>query len=577
MSSTKFTSEIDGYLEELSRLQVAHWPKEVPTDVVAPLEESTVTGYVREWARQRPDHPALAFHGSIVTYAELDRLSDRVAAYLVDRGAKAGDRAAVMMPNCPQFIVVFLGILKAGCVHVPVNPMFRRLEIEYELQDSGARWMFIVDDLAEEFLAVKATSSIEGVVATNMADALVVGAPVPDGVPVDAPPLGGADRYVDVVADDSLEVPTDPAQPDALAALNYTGGTTGMPKGCEHSQRDMVYTGVTGGVQNFAMGPDAVTLVYIPVFWIAGEDGFLLPLMSGGTCVLQYRWDAVEAVQAVERHRITVLLGTVDNFLELMDVAARDGKDLSSVETAVTMSFVTKLSEEIRDRWARESGSPSVLRESSYGMTEDHTLDTFTRGLEVGGLDLTGRPGFTGLPVPGTQFAVVDFDTGDLVPLGGEGQIVVRSASMMKGYYGRPEATATTIIDGWLQTGDSGMIDERGCLHYLGRRKEMLKVNGMSVFPSELEFALSRHPDIAASGVVGIADDAKGERPLAFVELKPSAVGSVDAEQIRTWCRTNMATYKVPLVRIVDAMPLAPTGKVLKSALVDMAAGSGVG
>src|SRR5690606_11426239 len=240
--------------------------------------------------------------------------------------------------------------------------------------------------------------------------------------------------------------------------------------------------------------------------------------------------------------------GTVDNVLELLDSAKTSGRSLASLRTTVTMSFVTKLAEDIRERWARESGSSAVLRESSYGMTEDHTFDTFTRGLQP--LDLSGRAGFVGLPMPETDIAVVDFETNELVPIGEEGQIIVRSPSMMRAYHRRPDATADTLRDGWLLTGDRGAIDENGCLHYLGRRKERIKVNGMSVFPSELEFTLSRHPDVAASGVIGRPDEARGEIPLAFIELRPGS--TLTAEELTAWCRTNMATYKIPAIRIID-------------------------
>lgn len=566
MTSTmpvSFRHEIDGYLARLRELQSAVWPDEVPRDVHHPFGEVALTEYLRRWAAERPDHPVIVFHDQLTTYAQLDQMSDRVAAFLASSGVQAGDRVAVMMPNVPQFVAVFFGILKAGCVHVPINPMFRRLEICYELEDTGAKMAFILDDFAEEFAAGRQGTAVEAVVATSVREALPADAALPRGAQGDVTPAPGAGRLSNIFADTSLPVPADPMDLDALAALNYTGGTTGMPKGCEHTQRNMLYTAVTGAEHNFGLDGDSVILLYLPVFWIAGEDGFLLTFACGGTCVLQYRWDADTAAEAIDRHGVTEFVGTVDNVLEVMQAAKRAGRSLASIRTAATMSFVTKLSPAIRDKWRRESGSPAVLRESSYGMTEDHTFDTFTRGLDH--LDLAGRPGFVGLPMPGTEVAVVDFGSGELVPLGSEGQIIVRSPSMMRGYYGKASATGDALRDGWLHTGDSGVIDEHGCLHYLGRRKEMLKVNGMSVFPSELEFQLSQHPDIVASGVVGEKDEGKGEVPLAFVQLRPGA--DLAPDDIRSWCRQNMAPYKVPRVRLLEEIPLAPTGKVHKRAL----------
>ncbi len=558
-----FQQQIDGYLARLHDLQAKTWPAEVPREVIYPFGEVTMTEYLRRWAAERPDHAAILWHGREISYAELDRLSDRVAAHVAARGLQPGDRVALMMPNMPQFIAVFFGVLKAGCVHVPINPMFKRLEIRYELEDTGARLAFILDDLAEEFLAGSDGTAIEGIVATSVRDLLPAGQPLPHGAQDQVAPVPGAERLAAVFADDSKPVPEDPMDLDALAALNYTGGTTGMPKGCEHTQRHMLYTAVTGAIHNSNLNSDSVSLLYFPVFWIAGEDGFLVSLATGGTLVLQYRYHADEIAAAIHRHQVTSLVGIVDNLLEILESAQRQKLSLASIQGVTAVSFVTKFSEQIRRRWLAESGSTAIMRESSYGMTEDHTLTTFVRGLHH--IDLTGRPGFVGLPMPGTDVVIVDFDTGELKPIGEEGQILTRSPSVMRAYYGKADATADTLRDGWLHSGDTGIIDEHGCLHYLGRRKEMLKVKGMSVFPSELEFQLSQHPDIAAVGVIGQPAEDKGEVPLAFVQLRAGA--DIQPDDIRAWCQTNMAPYKVPLVRIIAEVPLAPTGKVLKSEL----------
>lgn len=566
-----FHAQIEGHLNELRDLRRRAWPGSTDVKIDYTFGRTTITDYVRSWARERPDHAALRFGEATVTYAQLDDYSDRVAAHLVDRGFEVGDRAAVMMPNCPQFIVAFLGILKAGGVHVPVNPMFRREEISYELNDASVSIAFVADALADEFLIGATDSAVREIIATGLEDFLPEGSPIPRQMPVGQPHFEGATRFMDVLERTELPVPALDTDPDALAALNYTGGTTGMPKGCEHSQADMLHTALRGGQLNYSSSSDAVTLIFVPIFWIAGEDAFLISLATGGTCVLHYRWDPEEVVASIDRHGVTVLNGTVDNLLQLLEV--KGDRDFSSLVSVTTMSFVTKLSVDVRERWARESGSSAVMRESSYGMTEDHTIDTFTYGLQTDNRDLEGRPGFTGLPMPDVDIAIVDFETRELVPVGEEGQIVVRSASMMTGYHGRPDATADTLRDDWLQTGDIGAMDETGALHYLGRKKEMLKVNGMSVFPSELEFLLSRHPDIDACGVIGIADDRKGQIPVAYVQLREPARSTVTAEDIDAWCRTSMATYKVPQIRLIDAVPLAPTGKVSKITLEKIAAG----
>nr|WP_185990578.1 AMP-binding protein [Janibacter cremeus] len=563
MSAT-FRSQIDSYLDRLGTRQRATWPSGVARELSYPFGEVPLTEYLRRWAHERPEHPVITWHGYDMSYTELDDLSDRVASRLNALGLMPGDKVAVMMPNVPQFIVAFFGILKVGCVHVPINPMFRRQEIRYELEDTGAKVAFLLDDFAEEFERGSKGTRVEVVIATSVEDLLPQGADMPSGAQSNVPPAAGAERLMNVFSEPTGSVPQDPMDIHALAALNYTGGTTGMPKGCKHTQADMLYTAVAGATHVTSLDRNSVTLLYLPIFWIAGEDGFLVTFACGGTVVLQYRYDAYEAAQAIARNGVTAFIGTVDNALEVLEVSKRIDVSLATIETATVMSFVTKLSSDVRERWRLESGSAAILRESSYGLTEDHTMDTFTLGLDD--IDLEGRPGFVGLPVPGTDFAIIDFLTEELNPIGVEGQIIVRSPSMMAGYYENEEATSETLRDGWLLTGDSGVIDERGCLHYLGRRKEMLKVNGMSVFPSELEFQLSLHSDIAAAGVIGQPDEAKGEVPVAFVELRHGC--DLEAKDIESWCRQNIAPYKVPRVRVIAEMPMAPTGKVMKSELV---------
>jgi fatty-acyl-CoA synthase len=203
-------------------------------------------------------------------------------------------------------------------------------------------------------------------------------------------------------------------------------------------------------------------------------------------------------------------------------------------------------------------------------MTETHTSDTFTTGFQDDDFDLHAQPVFVGLPVPGTEFKICDFDTGALKPLGVDGEIRVRSPSLLKGYWNKPEATAEALAGGWLRTGDIGLLDEQGFLHFLGRRKEMLKVKGMSVFPPEIEAVLGQHPVVLGSGVVGRVDAQRGEVPVAFVQLKPGLSAADVAGAVQSlidWCHSRMAAYKLPEIRLVDSLPMTATGKVKKQDL----------
>lgn len=508
----------------------------------------TVPGHVEHWARTAPDRTALVCGDETLTYGQLDELTDRLAGWLDARGVRPGDRVGVQLPNCPQFVIAMLAVLRAGAVHVPVNPMFRAAELSHELRDAGPRIVITHSSLLDVLDEVRAETAVR--------DVLVADDRTAWDAALGHAPLGR-------ITDDL----------DALAALNYTGGTTGMPKGCEHTQRHMVYTAtaIDNGRAPRPRAEGIVSLCFLPVFWIAGENlGILAPLVSGGTSVLLPRWDPAAVLAAIARHGITTMAGTVENYLELLAHPDFARHDLSSLTAPLTVSFIRKLTPGLRARWRAVVGEDSVLREASYGMTETHTSDTNTLGFQGGDHDLSGDATFCGLPVPGTDFLIVDFTTGEPLPIGEPGEIIVSGPSVLTRYWRAPEATATALREGWLHTGDIGRLDEDGCLHYLGRDKDMIKVKGMSVFPAEVETLLARHPDVLAAAVVAVEDREAGQRPYAYVR---TAVGSgVTAQELRAWAAASMATYKVPAVEILDELPLTATGKLKKAELAERAA-----
>jgi long-chain acyl-CoA synthetase len=559
------------YLEHLNRLWEKNWPAHLLREPRYPLGEILLTDYLREWARVTPDKVCLIFYGKELTFKGLDDLSSRFAALLAAHGLQKGDRVAVFLPNCPQFLIAFYGILKLGCVHVPVNPMFKEHEFEYEINDTGARAIVVLDHLYPIVNAVKDKTGLQFLMATRFSDFLPIEPtlPIPATLREPGPDCPGALDLMSALAVQDPNYPHVDVDLDDLAALNYTGGTTGLPKGCEHTQRDMIYTAacaVATGAREEGPVANPVSLGYFPVFWIAGEiGGVVAPVFSGTTLVQLARWDIETALTAIDRYRVTTMGGIVDNYLEIMEYPDLGKYDLTSIKTAGCSSFIKKLTPEYRRRWKELTGS--ILKESSYGMTETHTVDTFTNGMQTDDLDLKSKPVFCGLPMPGTFFKIVGFETGTLVPLGQEGEIVIKTPSLMKAYWKRPEETEKSIKDGWLYSGDIGLLDEEGYLHFLGRRKEMLKMRGMSVFPSEIETLLGRHPAVAGSAVIGKSDPEKGEVPIAFVTLAPAYEGRISAPEITEWCRKNMATYKVPVIRIIKEFPLTATGKIKKEEL----------
>jgi long-chain acyl-CoA synthetase len=557
------------YIEQVEKLWEKNWPGEFPRKLNYPFGEILMTEYLRKWAGTKPEKPCVIFYGAEMTFGQLNDYSDRFAAYLAGQGLKKGDRVAVFMPNCPQFLIAFYGILKLGCIHVPVNPLFKEAEFVYEIQDSGPRAIVALDLLYGLVSSTREQTGLEVVLTTSLADWLpeTPAFPVPDLAQMPRQDCPGSLDFMTVLNQETRPCPQVEISLDDMAALNYTGGTTGMPKGCIHTQRDMVYTSACVYFGMGFPGEDDVLLTYLPVFWIAGEDaGVLSPVFSGVTEVLLTRWDADAVLRVIDKYKATVIYGLVDNIVELMEHPEVSQYNLISLRETTVSSFVKKVNKEYRERWKKLAGC--IMRESSYGMTETHTMDTFTGGLQKDDMDLE-RPGFVGLPMPGTRIMVADFDTGEPLPLNQEGEIMIESPSVMKAYWNKPEATASQLVDGWLHTGDIGMIDDRGFLFYLGRTKEMLKIKGMSVFPSEVETILGQHPGIAGSGVLGRADEKKGEVPVAFIQLKPGYANQVSETGLTAWCKGQMATYKVPEIRIVDQLPLTATGKVQKEKLKD--------
>ena len=531
-----------------------------------------MTEYLRTWARLQPDKPAVLHYGHTLTYAELDDASDRFAALLAAHGIVPGDRVAVFLPNLPQYHLVFFGILKLGAVHVPVSPMSRAFELAHELGDTGALALVALDGLMPVVREVRAASSLRHVFVTGFADLLPAQPTVPLPDAMRAPRIACPDAIELMPALAAAVVTGLGAAPahrpglDDIAALNYTGGTTGLPKGCVHTQRDMLYTAASNFGTALERADDTVFLSFFPQFWIAGENlGLVFPVFCGATLVLLTRWDPVAVMTAVQRYRVTCMAMPVDGAVEMMDHPRFGEFDLSSLRQVRVVSFVKKLNLDYRRRWQALTGG--ILAEAAWGMTETHTSDTFTTGFQDGDFDLHAQPVFVGLPVPGTEFKICDFETGALQPLGVDGEIRVRSPSLLKGYWNQPAATAEALVGGWLRTGDIGLIDEQGFLHFLGRRKEMLKVKGMSVFPPEIEAVLGQHPAVLGSGVVGRVDAVRGEVPVAFVQLKPDVDAATAAQSLIDWCQSRMAGYKLPEIRLVDSLPMTATGKVKKQDL----------
>jgi len=555
------------YLAQLAGLRERQWPANVPTEARYPLGQKPLTEYLRHWASVVPDKPAIEFYGMTLTYAQLDEQSDRFANVLRGLGISPGDRVAVFMPNCPQFNITYWGIMKTGAVHVPVSPLSKDLELRHELGDARPKVVVCFDALLPLTRPVCEDLGIENIFITSYSELKPENPTMPLPEFFDLPKTEAADGVIDFYAalngasPKALDYVPDL---DDIAALNYTGGTTGLPKGCVHTHRNILHT--LGSYSTVVFGEkagvsDEIHLCFLPQFWIAGENtAVLLPIFEGATTVLLSRWDAVAFMTAVQHYRASLTFMLVDSIDDVLNQSALGNYDLGSLKTTCCVSFIKKINKDYRERWRALTGA--TIFEAAYGMTETHTCDTFTRGFQEDDLDLGFDPTFVGLPVPGCEIKICEFGSNELKPNGEEGEINIRTPSLLKGYWEKPDLNAKLFSDGWFKTGDLGMFTEDGFLRYLGRRKEMLKVSGMSVFPTELEAIMGRNPAIAACGVVGREDERKGQVPVAFVVLKP---GSVETEEsLRAWCKQSMSIYKVPEIRLMEALPMTATGKIIK-------------
>lgn len=539
------------------------WPDSVPREVHDEHPTFGLNDYLQKWSRERPETTAIHFYGLDVTYRHLEDAVASFAGWLVSEGVTAGDRVGVYLSNSPQFTIAFLGILRIGAVHVPINPMFKTRELLYEVDDAGVSLLLAQSDL-QDVVQLAATQGCmpSKVFYTHLADMLET---TPDyRMPFEPASPDRASDWAAIMGHEGVNPIT--CDRDALAALNYTGGTTGLPKGCEHTQGHMIYTALSS-IMGMGRTPGAegdVVLGFLPMFWIAGEDICMInPLVDGATVVLMNRWNPQQAAALIQEQGVVSMLAPADSYVELLETPEFLAADTSTLRNCTGASFVRKVDIPLRKQWRAATGGE--LREAAFGMTETHTLDTFTFGLSTNDQDLLSEPTYCGYPVPGTSIVVVDSDLKPC-PVGEAGQILIKSPSVLTRYYNRPDATAESLVDGWLFTGDTGRFDEHGALSYLARTKEMIKVNGMSVFPAELETLFREHDSVQTVAVAPRDDDVTGQVPVAYILL--SANTTTTADELVAWAKERIAGFKVPEVVLVEDMPMTATGKIRKVELV---------
>jgi long-chain acyl-CoA synthetase len=525
--------------------------------------ERPLHDYLRQHARKQPDKAACIWYGRAITFSELDRASEAFAARLQELGVRKGEPVALFMNNCPQYLMAQYGIQKIGAAASPCGALNKEHELTYQLDDLGARVIVAAEPLLPVVRQVRDSTALEHVFVVRYADLL------PDRPQLTVPdellkmkaegrsPVADAEDFLSSCA--SGAAPTDvEIDMDDTALMIYTSGSTGRPKGAMLTYRNASFK-TAATVRCNGLGAGEILLSIAPLYHIAGMVmGVNAPIYSGATAVLLYRFDALTALQAIDRYHVSWWYSVAPMNVAIMQFPNARDFDLASLRVNPVTSFGIDWTEALAKHWRGLAPNCETF-EAAYGLTETHTVDTYMPREAV-------RWGTHGKPVPGNEIRIVDPISGAVAPTDVPGEIVLRGPGVFKGYRNRSDATAETLRNGWLHTGDMGRMDADGYLTFLGRYKEMIKVSGYSVFPEDVESILNKHAAVAQSAVVGAPDPAKGEVVKAFVVLAPGA--ELDAAGLVAWARQNMAPYKVPRdIRFVEELPRSPAGKLLRRLL----------
>jgi len=554
------------------------WLKSYPAGVAHEIDASqigTLVQLLQESCARHGRRVAFSCMGADLTYQELDSLSNAVASWLRSRGLKQGDRVAVMLPNVLQYPVVMAGVLRAGCVVVNVNPQYKPRELEYQLADSGARAIFVLENFAATLACVRERVPTDSVCICRLGDLLgtVRGALVNfvvGRVRKLVPPyeLPGSVPFRDLVRDHALApVAPVPVQRDDVAFLQYTGGTTGVSKGATLLHRNLVANVMQvrawyqPALDLLPPGEQFTNVAALPLYHIfALTCCALLTLRQGGkTVLIPNPRDIPALVKELKRHRIHCFpaVNTLFNVL----VGDKDFRTLDFSSLRICAGGGMAVQRAVADKWLALTGRPIC---EGYGLSETSPVAIANPVLA------TEFSGNVGLPIPSTEVAILD-DDGNCLPLGAAGEIAIRGPQVMDGYWLRPDETARVMTsDGFLRTGDIGTMDERGYIRIVDRKKDMVLVSGFKVFPNEVEDVVASHPGVRECAVVGVPDEHSGEAVKLFVVRADPALTEHDLVE---YCHENLTGYKRPkFIEFRSDLPKSNVGKILRRALRDESA-----
>ncbi|MFW6113852.1 MAG: long-chain-fatty-acid--CoA ligase [Actinomycetota bacterium] len=500
------------------------------------------------------EHTATIFFDQKITYGELRDHVRRLAAALKDMGIKKGDRVAIMLPNSPQFIISYYGVLEAGAVVANISPLHVEREIEYELNDSGAETIIYLDLFDSRIQAVKGSTPLKRIIATSISDYMQT----PGDVNVEK----DANTYYlrEVIAESAPKVPDVDIDPENdLAALQYTGGTTGLPKGVMLTHRNLVANAMQCALwaKEFVETGQDVYLDVIPFFHSYGQTvGMNNAIFNAASLLLIPQFEINMMLKAIQKYQPNFFPGVPTLYVAIL--SHPDAKDYGVDKIRLCNSGSAPLPVEVHRQFARISGG---IFAEGYGLSEASPV---THSNPIVGMK---KPGSIGIPLPDTEAKIVDLKTGQQeLEVGEPGELIIRGPQVMKGYWNKPEETASTLRDGWLYTGDICTMDSDGYFYVVDRKKDMIIAGGFNIYPREIDEVLYEHPKVQEAVAVGVPDEYRGETVKAYVVLKAGEECTED--EIISFCRERLAAYKAPrIVEFREELPKTMVGKVLRRTL----------
>ena len=544
-----------------------HYPDAIPKTIE--IEEKSLQQFLVETAKKYPTKVALHFNGKEMTYQEVYESALKFANYLKSIGIQKGDRVAIMLPNTPQSFISFFGVLFAGGIIVQTNPMYTEREVAYQMKDSGAKAIIALDILYPRITKVQNETDLEHIIITAIKDYL----PFPKnliypfiqkkqyGFSVKVEHGGNIHLFTEIMKAPPLDNPIlDVNFDEDLAILQYTGGTTGFPKGVMLTHKNLVANAkmCETWLYKCEEGKEVV-LGALPFFHVYGMTTVLiLSVLQGSKVVLIPKPEPEVLLKAIQSQKVTMFPGAPTMYIGLLNHPDLQKYDLSSIDSCISGSATLPV--EVQEQFESLTGGKLV---EGYGLTEASPV-THANLLWDG----ERIKGSIGIPWPNTLAEIRDLETDEPLPPGEVGELVIKGPQVMKGYWNRPEDTEETLRNGWLYTGDLGYMDEKGYFYIVDRKKDMIIASGFNIYPREIEEVLYEHPAVQEAVVTGIPDPYRGETVKAYIVLKEDH--SVTEKEMDHFARKHLAAYKVPkLYEFRDELPKTTVGKILRRQLVE--------